>query len=376
MCPRLEVFYYGEPYEPRNLLRLLSIASKAQQHGDKQLLSHLHDVYHESTEPMYGYLMFSESATSFLQLPSLRSYECVLANGGEYSGETFKALPRRSSTVESISLRNSYISSTALEAMLGACKAFCSFEYTRGFYHAYDDELMPRDLTEAILPFAPRLEYLYANYEDDCCKDGWEDHPEKISMGLELRKMTALKTLVTGMQALTGMLDGQPEVVFGDGIPLEVEGAPTLAECLPENLEHLEIHGCGKAILSQAQELLDVISTGPRFQRLNRVGLLFNAEMIERGDIQLTCGASKVQLDIVLQTKGHRKYDLVPCGKIQDSEEYIESICTRIYPCSAREEWLKYRGTGQKAAIVDEDEDEDGDGDEDEDESPQEKPQK
>jgi hypothetical protein len=309
-CPNVEAFSFAQPesYGTDHLSLLLNIASRAQaRHDGRQdqhsppsgILSHLSHFYHEGTDEKYGYVGFAAVAAQAFQLPSLRSYVCVLANGSDDVAEFFAAIPRHSSHIESISLLDSSVSAVALPAILGACKALRSFEYTRGLYHMYNLEFMPRDLTQTILPFASTLEHLHVNYDDSWHKVGWETEPQRIPMGLGLRRMTALRKLVTGMQALTGMLDAQPQETFGDRLPLEVDGAPTLIECLPENLVHLAILDCGKPMLPQTQELLDAITTGRRFKRLKRIYLVFDPVALEREDVQLVCGAPGVELEIV-----------------------------------------------------------------------------
>ena len=232
------------------------------------------------------------------RLPSLRSYVCVYAHGSDCAGEFFAAIPRHSSRVESIALVDSCVSAVALPAILGACKALRSFKFTPGAHCMNDLEFMPRDLTQAILPFASTLEHLHVNYGDSWNRKGWKDEPRRIPMGLGLRRMTALRRLVTGMQALTGMLHGRYLVA---GSPLEVDGAPTLVECLPENLVHLGVLDCGLPIMPQNRELLDNIITGRRFQRLKRIRLAFNSMYLERGIgvVELVCGAPpKVELKV------------------------------------------------------------------------------
>lgn len=90
-------------------------------------------------------------------------------------------------------------------------------------------DMMPRDLLEALLPHACSLESSYVNFNDYAYQSSWSGKTERLYMGYELREM----------QALTGMSDTRPE---DSDLPFEIEGAPTLVDCLPENLEKLEIH--------------------------------------------------------------------------------------------------------------------------------------
>lgn len=53
-------------------------------------------------------------------------------------------------------------------------------------------------------------------------------------MGIELRQLTSLRSLKVGMQTLTGMLDGgDPEESDWGDIPLKIDGASRIVECLP-----------------------------------------------------------------------------------------------------------------------------------------------
>ena len=368
VCPRLESLCFPEVYEAISFQAAFSFARRYREEQQKlkreidekdrkmllQLpLGSLKDVYHESQDEKYGYLMWSVPAASLFCLPSVRYYECVMANGSDEVEETFGKIPPRSSTVEHIYLRKSCISQRAIRSIIGAVKTLRSFEYTRGVYHMYDDEMMPRNLMDAILPHATTLEDLYVNWEDDWDKGGWVEEPDKLFMGYELKNMTALKTLVTGMQALTGLLDGQPSEIFNRELPLAVDGAPRLVECLPQNLEHLEIHGCGQAILDQAQELLDTISSGTQFKSLKRVRFLFNSEKIDHEKVRLTCTSSSIRLDVVFQTPENRTYDLVQGCDDGVNGEPAMSLCSRIYAPKRRAQWLALRGSDVATATVD-----------------------
>ncbi|KAF4461862.1 f-box domain-containing [Fusarium albosuccineum] len=307
-CKGLQQLCYGEPYHPRTFLRVLRVAIKKNLESQKPRgssptslpLSCLDDVYHESEETKYGYLTYLEQTVLLFQLPSIRSYECILPNGGEGEEKSFEDILPRSSSVEEIILRRGAITAGVLRATIGACEALRSFEFLKHPTHMYDLDMMPSDLLGAILPHQKTLEYLHADFMDSWSKVGWSEYPEKLFMGRELKQMTALKKLVTGMQALTGRLASKPEYDFGEDIVIQVEGAPRLTECIPENLEHLEIHSCGSSIVPQVQELLDLCSTGKYYSQLKRVRLLFIAKHTKRSEVKLECrGPSPPELDIV-----------------------------------------------------------------------------
>ncbi|CAH0054606.1 unnamed protein product [Clonostachys solani] len=348
VCPNIERLYFAEPDSPKNVLLVLNLASNTQ-NSQTRPLSNLREVYHESEDDSYGYLLLYEHAIPLFRIPSVRSYGCVLANGSDEAGRAFAHIPRRSSSVEEITLYKSFCTALFINNVFGACKTLRSFEFTPAVSHVDNDRMMPRDIMDAILPHANTFENLHINLEDDEDK-AWAGPDDRIYMGTDLRRMVALKRLVAGMQSLTGFLDGQPDEVWGDSPPLEVKGAPRLVECIPDSLEHLEIHGCGKAILDQAGELLGVIESGSRFKNLRRVRFLFNGEKIDPAEVQLSCNSPSVTLDVVFQSRHNRIYDV---GQSLHTEERdVSNICSRIFAEDLREQWLQIRGGDVGSATV------------------------
>ncbi|VUC30904.1 unnamed protein product [Clonostachys rosea] len=335
-CPNVEQLFFAEPDNPSNFLRLLKLASDTQ---DRQIrpLSNLREVYQESEDGSYGYLLVYEQAIPFFRIPSVRSYECVLANGSDEAGRAFADIPRRSSSVEEITLYKSFCTALFINNVSGACKALKSFEFTPSVSHVEDDRMMPRDMMDAILPHADTFENLHINLEDDEDK-AWAGPDDRIYMGTDLRRMIALKRLVAEMQSLTGP-------------PERVDGAPRLVECIPDNLEHLEIHGCGKVILEQASELLGAIESGTRFKNLRRVRFLFNGEKIDPAEVQLSCSSPNVTLDVVFQSRHNRIYDVGQ--RFYTEERDASNIYSRIFAEDLREQWLQIRGGNIGSATVD-----------------------
>ncbi|CAG9948635.1 unnamed protein product [Clonostachys rosea f. rosea IK726] len=348
VCPSIERLYFAEPDSPRNFSRVLKLAGNAQNRQTRPL-SNLREAYHESEDDSYGYLLVYEQAIPLFRIPSIRSYECVLANGSDEAGRAFADMPRGSSSVEEITLYKSFCTPLFIQNVFGACKALRSFEFTPAVSHVEDDRMMPRDIMDAILPHANTFENLHINLEDDVDK-AWAGPDNRIYMGTDLRRMVALKRLVAGMQSLTGFLDVLPDDIWGDSPPLEVEGAPRLVECIPDNLEHLEIHGCGKAILDQAGELLGVIESGNRFKNLRRVRFLFNGETIDPVEVQLSCNSPNVTLDLVFQSRHNRIYDVGQ--SVHTEERDASNICSRIFAEDLREQWLQIRGGDVGSATV------------------------
>lgn len=87
-------------------------------------------------------------------------------NGADGTADHIKRKRPQFSNVESIFLRRSPLIISTLKSLVGACKALREFEYLRGIHHMFDDEMMPRDILEALLPHADSLEYLHINCEE------------------------------------------------------------------------------------------------------------------------------------------------------------------------------------------------------------------
>lgn len=348
VCTGLKEFCFAEPVLSTYLPLVLGAATTPL--GDDPPLSQLRKAYHEGNSPASGYQDWDNDAAPLFKLPNLRSYECVCARVTARS--EFRHVEPRSSTVEHICFRSSRIASSAIHYVVGACKSLRSFEYTRGVPHSAFNELMPLELMNALLPHANTLESLYLNVDEEDLfnKTDWENNPKILFLGHQLKEMVALKTLVIGMQPLTGMLDiDNPNAGAGNLWPRidVIEGAPRLAECLPENLERLEVFCCGRLILDQAQELLDLISLGERFRRLRHVRLLFNMERIDWNSVKLNCSLPSVRLEVVFQTRNNRNFDLAP--GFPRNPDLLSTICSDIQAphLGYREQWLKYRGTDQ-----------------------------
>jgi hypothetical protein len=352
VCRKLKTLIFGEPHQPKIFTQVLNVAAKRNSSSDSdgRFLTQLEDVYQESTEPKYGYLVFEDSATPVFQIPSVRSYECIMMNGPDDASAEIGRIPRGSSNIESIFLRKSCLTATTLHRLVGACKSLREFEYLRGVYHMYELEMTPRDILEALLPHANSLEYLHVNSEEGWEKIGWEDVPSKTYMGIELRDMIKLKTLVVGSQTITGLLYDSELLPFDQS---ELKDAPRVVECIPEQLERLQIHSCGKPILPQLEEFFRTTARPDRFPNLKQVQILFNKEGIDDEDVEnLGSPRDDVQLEVVVQTEENRVYDLITSDGIGKETPYIPNICTRMNFPRSREIWLKYRGRDRARATV------------------------
>lgn len=247
-------------------------------------LSNLQDFFQEAKSSANA-RNFSIEASVLFSSPRMRIYECIGMEASMEVAKDFSRVPRRSSSVEEITLYQSLFEADTLFSMLGACRALKRFEMT--FYRYTEAQLLdtasPRDILDALLPHANTLEHLHI-----ALVEVWRNNsvlkntPERLYMGARLREMHALKTLTAGMQALTGIL---PYRLTCADMPLKFEGAPRLVDCLPENLESLTIHSCGPQISDQLEELVQVTAQGDRFKKLSYIALLYHAWKVDTKEV-------------------------------------------------------------------------------------------
>ncbi|VUC36164.1 unnamed protein product [Clonostachys rosea] len=342
-CPNVKSLCFEEPEGAQNVLFLLRLSRtlSSSARPTKIPVSNLREVYGEATHKNFGYKMGSQEVSALLALPSLRSYEIALAGSRREPEKALASLPSRFSSIEELTLYRSYVSGSVINSLISACKHLRSFVFTRGLYGLPEPYMQARDIMEAILPHAATLENLHLNLDDDWYQKG---PPQRLYMGTELRRMVALKKLRIGMRALTGMLDAHPHGTHGAEVLYEIDGAPRLTECLPENLEHLVIHGCGRNILDQAHELLRVIQNEGRFSHLECIHFLFNHENIDPSEVQLRPGIPKPRLLVVFQDDRSRVFDSGPPHPMEDEGRSARTIVSRIYSADYRELWLGRRG--------------------------------
>ncbi|VUC22217.1 unnamed protein product [Clonostachys rosea] len=307
-----------------------------------QSLRHVQAQSHEDNDCGW------EQAFRLLALPQLKSYESLdTTRCGNFAGDsTILPLITRpnSSSVRRISLHQSLAPAAEVQALLGVCKHLEKFEYISPALEPIYG-IFARDIMEAVLPHASTLRHLHINFSDECKKIGWEDDPDQLYLGTALAQMTALRHLSIGMQSLTGRFDPAP--TDEQDTPLQIDGAPRLIECLPENLVELSIRDCGKAILDQAKELIGLIKRGKRFTNLRRIVLLFKAEIANLRDIQQAITENPLEgsccdLWVAFQ---HREARWISSGRGHTFEgiRAIPSLCSRIFADDLRKDWINFR---------------------------------
>ncbi|VUC25954.1 unnamed protein product [Clonostachys rosea] len=352
VCPNIRALFFEQPRGAPIFIRflfvvgLLSNAIPEAHYPDTPSgvpLVNVQEVYHEPCEVVSGYKDFAMHAHPILFLPNLRSYECNFAYRGDRGTPGLEILKPRFSSVGKIVLRACVVSGPVLSALLKTCKALKKLEYTQFCTARSLIGVNPQQLTEALLLHADTLEDLYVHFDDLWDKRwDWQDHTDILYMGTRFSQLRSLKRLTVSMQCITGILAGPPEHDNGaPQMPLKVEQAPSLIECLPESLEYLKIVACGEGIQEKAAELLRTIEQRQRFTRLTYIGFFFNRWLME-SEIELRCSLPDVQLDIRYQDRDEYVYAL-PRPSWNSGLGGLRNRISRIYAADARQQYLVRR---------------------------------
>jgi hypothetical protein len=240
-------------------------------------LSALREVYHDASVKSSSVWRFD--TVRLFQWPTLRSWTAQ----GVMGSYTITDEAAGSASLEHLELRASCITRHTICDMTKACSALRSFMYTREVREGadVDSEVTPRELAEALLHHSKSLESLKIDFGKDP-KHHWSYSHAVFA------DMLSLKSLKIGAIELLGM-------------PHEHRGAAPvrLAACLPGQLEYLEVVGCEEAHVGQVQEMLDVVSTGVRFNKLERIRLVFDDQKINHLTFQLRFGLPHPKVDFV-----------------------------------------------------------------------------
>ncbi|CAH0046025.1 unnamed protein product [Clonostachys solani] len=353
VCPNIRALLFERPKGAQTFVRflfvvgLLSNAIPGGHYPEMPSgvpLLNVQDVYHEANDVDIRYNDFAGHAQPIFFLPRLRFYECNLAFGGDGDPQGLTLLKPRSSPIEEIVLRASAVSGPIILVMLKACNALKKLEYTQLCTTTAYRGVNPRQLAEALLLHTDTLEDLFVNFEDLRDKRWeWEDHTDTLYMGTSFSQLHSLKRLTISMQSITGILAGPPEnFTSSRQMPLQIEEAPSLVNCLPESLEYLKIVACGEEIQEKAAELLRTVEKRQRFTKLTYIGFFFNRWLM-KPEIDLRCDMPNVQLDIRYQTREEYVYDLArPIAK--SGLGGVRNQISRIYGADARQKYLMRRG--------------------------------
>ncbi|CAG9942105.1 unnamed protein product [Clonostachys rosea f. rosea IK726] len=354
VCPNIESLIFEQATQPRQFIRLLQMVGSLNslklplgKVNVNQLsipLSKVEDVFQEATEFEEGYEMFHEQGPIIFHLPRLRFYEGNLIYGHVLAAESFDRLQPGSSPVEEIALRASTIAGPTLASLFKACRALKKFEYTHNSFLNQYNEIKPSEIMEALLLHAETLEDVHVNMHDEWDK-GWEwkNHPECLYMGTRLSQLHSLKKLTVSSQCLTGILAGPPinNDMHPPPMPIRIEEAPSLIECLPESLESLKILACGDEIWETATELLRTVEQGVRFTKLTHICFLFY-EWLMKSKMDLHCYSPRVRLEIGYQNQRFSEFDMgYPNDETEARRQH--NTTSRIYAPDFRKLYLGMR---------------------------------
>ncbi|CAH0057531.1 unnamed protein product [Clonostachys solani] len=355
-CPNVKRLYFEDSQDPSNeeffekppsFMFLLEMAQTLSVSGvSESRPPPLGNVEHVHVQSQYWNTCGWEQALRLLALPQLQIYESLNAT---YQGKlpedstVLAQLPK--SSVRSVAFHQSHAPASEVKFVLDSCDNLTSFEYISAMWMPIDGSLS-QGIMRAVLPHAETLTHLHLDFQEDCEREDWRENPHGLYLGYELAQMTALRYLSVGMQTLTGMFD--PIAIKPQDMPLRIEGAPRIVECLPEKLHELRIRECGKTIVSQAAELLDTIEKGQRFQNLQCIMLAFKDENIAIEDIQqgfpeLATESTRYSLAVSFQNRAMRWLDSGR-GKTFEGIRAIPSLCSRIFADDLRRDWVDFRG--------------------------------
>ncbi|KAF5540730.1 hypothetical protein FMEXI_8226 [Fusarium mexicanum] len=292
VCTEIKTLTYGYPPDPSCFSNILVAATGAfrirhVEHPPCQLLTKLANVRHEAEATWEGRHPFYNHAQWLFRIPSIRSYECDGASSHRMDEFDIHLLDEGCSNVESIILRNSWCVPRAIRSLIGACKDLRKFTYTCDF-KKWDDsdefETDARDIMEALLSHKDSLEFLHLDFAEaartSCCHPGPR---ERLYMGDELRQMHKLKRLILGSQNICGLLANGTVYQYTTDASIQ---APRVVECIPEYLEYLEIHSCGRNIINQLEEFLDTLADPGRIPNLKSVKFTFNKKWVKEEEIK------------------------------------------------------------------------------------------
>lgn len=208
-CPNIEQLFMAEANMPDLVQGVLGVAGRRSLRNTQGPLQQLRELSLETNDTEFGFITWHTYETALL-IQSLRSFEVILARG-DRSNVYFAKVPGRSSNLEEIILRKSILTPLSLNALCAVPKGLRRFEYTNAAAFSRGVDIKPRHVINAMIPHAATLEYLHMDAEDD--HDPWGSMKD-LCMGVELKKLTALKHLAVGMRGLTGHRN---PLAFSDG---------------------------------------------------------------------------------------------------------------------------------------------------------------
>ncbi|KAF4450523.1 hypothetical protein F53441_6378 [Fusarium austroafricanum] len=289
VCSNIQTLLFAEAEQESFFTGFLStVISDALAAGGStdNFLNRLHCVKHHGGGSWeLSSLEFEKFHLWLFQMPGIKTFEVDSVCVHKVYCETIDKIPRRSSSIESLPLSDSTSMTPAFHSLIGACRSLRLFHYKHESMGC-PEEVTPRDIISALLLHADTLEDLHVT--SSCGLDYWHklassQDPGWTYMGSQLSQMHKLKHLALAVEALTGIHNraaDYPPDVFRKPAP------PPLAECIPEQLEYLEIEHPKMEDMAYLVEFVETLRSGNRFSQLRLVRFRFGSSRVEKEELQ------------------------------------------------------------------------------------------
>ncbi|KAF4332085.1 hypothetical protein FBEOM_14122 [Fusarium beomiforme] len=284
-CPNIKTLAYPEPEYPSMFLSVLYNAvmeRRIDKMPSECLLANLRHVKQVPGEDPPIWIGFEMINSWPLLLSNITVYHGFRVTIPESSCITIDLFSKRSSNLETLALVESSCDARAFKSITRNCKALRTFQYTRHPYRSDGSSMTPRDIMDSLLQHADTLEQIYIDSVSVWSKYAWEPTPDWSYMGIRLRQLTRLKLLVVVVQVLTG-LDNFTEEYDPD--IFKTPPAPPFSECVPEQIEHLEIRSCSREDLPQLTSFTQVLRNKDRFPRLETLRFTFIDSCVTKAEL-------------------------------------------------------------------------------------------
>ncbi|GAM85638.1 hypothetical protein ANO11243_036450 [Dothideomycetidae sp. 11243] len=294
-CPRLSKLQHGPIPRARYFRALLAVSEK------RQILTNLEHLSSGFTHIPRGYTKtYCPEHDAFFLLPSLRTLEYKSWSNTDSYHQQFQDIAPQSCGVESLILTRMEYLNITFHSMLRMFRGLRIFHC-----HFIDSGLYCWPLCEALsevlcalLPHAETLQDLRLDFEEDMLNPDMDDRTSRRRFNEHgLRGFVVLKTLVVDAQSLNHLIHGTLRQECVDG------ALPSLAECLPQHLEHLEVLRCRVSVMRKLTDFLAFLGQAPgEFPFLKLIRLIFcrDHHSVCEGDLEkLVCGRKGLRLEIM-----------------------------------------------------------------------------
>ncbi|KAF4332086.1 hypothetical protein FBEOM_14123 [Fusarium beomiforme] len=276
VCSNVKTLIYRTPIKPSIFLSVLN-AGINNHSGTKAgiSVSRLENIRHQDNHRrklgLYETWKFDDDIINLLQMPSLRSYGFINSSLSEDCYGVTDQVPKKSLSIDSISFIDSFCPIGVLESLTDMYSSLRAFTYTRGQDKKVRYDMTPRDIIRAMRPYSDTLEYLHIDSVDPWHQEYFDIPPLPFwtYVGVELKELRKLKHLTLLIDCLKGIFNPfgvYPDDDYCKDEQLKTLPPPPFAECIPEQLEQLEIRGCTPEDLPRLTELVKALGSFPKLQ--------------------------------------------------------------------------------------------------------------